>query len=180
MSDWTKLTENNGNCWTVPSGNQPGDRRRLDSLPDCPTEEAWQERRGDGGHPPAGGTRARQSESLAELLDWLIEQKAWQAVDDLRRFYHRFAVEPRLLYMLAQAYAEQGPKQKERAEETAGLGLANFCPASKRRICFATCWWPMPPPTRAIRLARREFEHIVEQATEAETDELRAEGPVSD
>ena len=61
-------------------------------------------------------------ESLGELLEWLIEQKAWKAIDDLaRRFPPRFASNPELLYTLAQAYAEQG--KKEQAGQTAGRAL---------------------------------------------------------
>ena len=58
------------------------------------------------------------SESVAELLDWLIDQKAWKVVDRLtERFAPRFAAEPVLLYSLAQACAERG--EKKRSEETA-------------------------------------------------------------
>jgi len=53
------------------------------------------------------------AESLAELLDWLIEQKAWQAIDELaQRFPPQFAADPELLYTLAQVYAEQGKKDQ--------------------------------------------------------------------
>jgi len=56
--------------------------------------------------------------TLAELMTWLVEQKVWKAVDELsQKFAARFSDEPNLLYLLAEAYAEQG--QKERAEETA-------------------------------------------------------------
>ena len=70
-------------------------------------------------------------ETLAELIAWLIDQKAWKAVDELaERFEPRFADEPFLLYLLAQAYAEQGAK--DRAEQTAGRALGAARPASKR------------------------------------------------
>ncbi|MEN6457311.1 MAG: hypothetical protein ABFC63_00055 [Thermoguttaceae bacterium] len=62
------------------------------------------------------------AETLTELLSWLIEQKAWKGVDVLAgRFPTRFATEPNLLYMLAEAYAEQG--KKDRAEATASSAL---------------------------------------------------------
>lgn len=61
-------------------------------------------------------------ETLLPLLEWLIEEKAWKSLDDVsRRFPARFAAEPALLYLLAQAYAEQG--NKDRAEETASRAL---------------------------------------------------------
>ena len=63
-------------------------------------------------------------EPLAEFGDWLIAQKAWKAVDRLaQQFDARIQSEPCLLYLLAQAYAEQG--QQDKAEETAkrALGL---------------------------------------------------------
>ena len=103
------------------------------------------------------------SQSLAELLDWLIEQKAWQAVDDLaRRFWNRFAVDPPLLYALAQAYAEQG--NKDRAEQTATRALKLHPGKQPEQLVkhFQTagilrdrgqCAW-----------ARREFEHVIEQS----------------
>jgi tetratricopeptide (TPR) repeat protein len=57
-------------------------------------------------------------ETLAELLDWLVQQKAWKLVDELAdRFAHNFDTEPILLYILAQAQNEQG--NTEKAEETA-------------------------------------------------------------
>ena len=114
-------------------------------------------------------------ESLAELLDWLIEQKAWQAVDDLAiRFAHRFAIEPGLLYMLAQAYAEQGAHQKERADETANRALLLF-PGKQREDLLRH--WLVAQRLRQrgqFAWARREFEHIIDQGGDAENDELRA------
>jgi tetratricopeptide (TPR) repeat protein len=57
-------------------------------------------------------------ETLSELLDWLVQQKAWKLVDELAaRFARNFDSEPVLLYILAQAQKEQGDAEK--AEETA-------------------------------------------------------------
>ncbi len=57
-------------------------------------------------------------ETLSELLDWLVEQKAWKLVDELAaRHISRFESEPLLLYILAQSQKEQGEAAK--AEETA-------------------------------------------------------------
>lgn len=58
------------------------------------------------------------SETLDELVQWLIEQEAWQAVGEVaERFSVRFEREPNLRYVLAQAYLEQG--KKALAEKTA-------------------------------------------------------------
>jgi len=111
-------------------------------------------------------------ESLAELLDWLTEQKAWKAVDDLaRRFAPRFAIEPSLLYALAQAYADQG--QKDQAEDTANRAfhlypgkqrdeLAHHLPVAQRLRQRGQFAW-----------ARREFEYLIEHCSNSENDELR-------
>ena len=115
------------------------------------------------------------SESLAELLDWLIEQKAWKAVDDLAlRFGHEFAVEPGLLYVLAQAYAEQGPKLKERAEATAGRALQLFPGKQKDDFLRHLLVAQRLRQRGQFAWARREFEYVIEHAGEADTDELRA------
>ena len=59
-----------------------------------------------------------EMESLTELLQWLVKQKAWKAVDDLaQRFAAQAIGDPSLLYLLAEAYDEQG--LKERMQETA-------------------------------------------------------------
>jgi tetratricopeptide (TPR) repeat protein len=58
------------------------------------------------------------SETLAELVQWLVEQEAWKAVDEVAsRYAERFDRDPNLRYMLAQGYLAQG--KKELAEKTA-------------------------------------------------------------
>jgi tetratricopeptide (TPR) repeat protein len=57
-------------------------------------------------------------ETLAELLDWLVAQKAWKVVAELAaRFHRQFQENALLLYTLAEAYAAQG--EQPRAEATA-------------------------------------------------------------
>ncbi len=57
-------------------------------------------------------------DTLSKLLDWLVEQKAWELVDELAaRYIPRFESEPMLLYILAQSQKAQGEAAK--AEETA-------------------------------------------------------------
>jgi hypothetical protein len=58
------------------------------------------------------------AESLAELFDWLVQQKAWKVVDELAdRFAAQVQQSAILLYCVAEAQAAQG-RQKE-AEGTA-------------------------------------------------------------
>jgi tetratricopeptide (TPR) repeat protein len=55
-------------------------------------------------------------DSLAELVGWLMEQKAWKMIDELAvRFAPRFNTEPNLLYVVAQAQKEQGDVDKSEA-----------------------------------------------------------------
>jgi tetratricopeptide (TPR) repeat protein len=62
-------------------------------------------------------------ESLDKLLEWLVKQKAWKAVDDLaQRFAPQLIGDPSLLYALAEAYGEQG--LKGRMEETAARAFS--------------------------------------------------------
>jgi tetratricopeptide (TPR) repeat protein len=62
-------------------------------------------------------------ETIAELLDWLVDQKAWKMVDELAaRFRPRFEAEPILLYMQALSQNEQG--DAETAEKTARRAFA--------------------------------------------------------
>jgi len=57
-------------------------------------------------------------EALAELLAWLVEQKAWKVIDEVaERFAPRFASTAGLLYTLAQSQAARG--QTQEAEQTA-------------------------------------------------------------
>jgi tetratricopeptide (TPR) repeat protein len=62
-------------------------------------------------------------DTLAELLEWLITQKDWQGVDRLaERFAAAVEATPALLYLLAEARADQG--RAEKAEQIARQALA--------------------------------------------------------
>ena len=62
------------------------------------------------------------SDSLSELLGWLVERKAWAVVDEAaKRYADRFEQDPVLLYTLAQACEAQG--NKSLAQETAERAL---------------------------------------------------------
>jgi Flp pilus assembly protein TadD len=61
-------------------------------------------------------------DNLNDLLNWLVEHKAWSIVDEVaRRYADRFEQEPMLLYTLAQACAAQG--NSKLASETAARAL---------------------------------------------------------
>lgn len=113
------------------------------------------------------------SESMAELLDWLVRQKAWGAVDDLAtRFPGMFAAEPGLLYSLAQAYAEQG--QKAKAEETA-LRAFQLNPGTQQRQLIHHLMAAQHLRQQGMfAWARREFEHVAKKHEGVEHDDLTA------
>jgi tetratricopeptide (TPR) repeat protein len=53
--------------------------------------------------------RSAPADSLMELIEWLADQSAWQAVDELQqRFAERIDEDPMLLYSLAYARRRQG------------------------------------------------------------------------
>ncbi len=100
--------------------------------------------------------------SLIELLDWLIEQKAWKAVDDLaRRFPHHFAVKSMLSYMLAQAYAEQGNKNK--AEQFAARALKLHPGKQEENLLKHLRVAQFLRNRGLIEWSRREFEHVIDR-----------------
>ena len=48
------------------------------------------------------------TQTLGELVDWLVEQQAWSVIDDVaRRFDDQFKQDPFLMYTLAQARLAQ-------------------------------------------------------------------------
>ena len=107
--------------------------------------------------------------SLAELLDWLIEQKAWAAVDDLsRRFPPRFAVDPRLLYMLAEAYADQG--KKDQAEHAAGRAFALHPGKQMDSLVNHFRVAALLRDRGQFPWARREFEYVIEQSGQGQVE----------
>ena len=102
-------------------------------------------------------------QSLAELLTWLIEQKAWKAVDELtQRFGARFSAEPTLLYMLAQAYAERG--EKERAKATA-LRAFHLNPGKQEQQLVRHYMVAQQLRYRGqFAWARQEYEYVIAQS----------------
>lgn len=104
-----------------------------------------------------------EPESLAELLDWLIERKAWRAVDDLfGRFSPQFAVNSELLYMCAEAYAAQG--DKNRADQYADRA-SKLNPGNQTGQLYKHVQTAFFLRNRGLfDWARREFEHAIEHS----------------
>jgi tetratricopeptide (TPR) repeat protein len=109
------------------------------------------------------------SESLTELLEWLVKQKAWKAVDDLaQRFAPQLIGDAGLLYMLAEAYAEQG--MKDRAEETAthALGLNPGKQEPQLLAHFNAAKYVIDHDRLAW--AQRELEYVIAQSDPNDND----------
>ena len=101
-------------------------------------------------------------ESLTDLLQWLVKQKAWKAVDDLaQRFAPQLIGDAGLLYLLAEAYAEQG--LKDRAEETAAHAFTlNPGKQEPQLLAHLTAAKHLADRGRFV-WARREFDYVIAQ-----------------
>jgi tetratricopeptide (TPR) repeat protein len=107
------------------------------------------------------------SESVAELLEWLIDQRAWKVVDALtERFASRFAAEPVLLYSLAQACAERGEKQ--RAEETALRAFRLHPGRQEEQLVHHYTVAQQLRQRGHVAWARREYEHVIAKGADEE------------
>lgn len=104
-------------------------------------------------------------QAVAELLNWLIEQKAWDGVARLAaRLPNLFASNPVLLYTAAQAQAEQGDQQ--RAEATAdqafklnpGKGAAQL----QRHLAAARAL----TSRKLFKWAEREYHYLIDQGSQ--------------
>lgn len=100
------------------------------------------------------------SEALVSFGDWLLERKEWKRIDQLaERFPTQFASDPWLIYLQAQAYAEQN--QKERAEEFAARALALY-PGKQPEELFRHAQTADRLRRRGLfGWAEREFEHVI-------------------
>jgi tetratricopeptide (TPR) repeat protein len=104
-------------------------------------------------------------QAVSELLDWLIEQKAWKAVDDLaKRYASGFASQPVLLYLLAQSYAERGEPQ--RAKETAQQALRMYPGKQDEQLLHHYTTAHQLRDRGLFDWARQEYEHVIAQSGE--------------
>ncbi len=111
-------------------------------------------------------------DSLASLLQWLVEQKAWKAVDDLaKRFKRQFASEPSLAYALAAAYLERG--QTDLAEAAAARGFALNPGKRQRPLLLHLMMAQQLRQQGHFAWSRREFEHVITESGDAVNGELR-------
>jgi tetratricopeptide (TPR) repeat protein len=112
-------------------------------------------------------------ESLAELLDCLMGQKAWKAIDELAvRFRAQFDAEPGLLYALAEAYVDQG--QPARGEETAARAFQLY-PGKQQKPLIRHFIMAKHLASRGrFAWSRREFDEVIARSDGPEYKELRA------
>jgi tetratricopeptide (TPR) repeat protein len=106
-------------------------------------------------------------ESLARLIPWLVEQKAWKPIDELaKRFESRCSGEPLLLYLLAEAYAAQGAK--DRAEKTASQALGSF-PGKQEESLYRHFGMARQLQVRGLfAWSRREYEYVIGKGRDAD------------
>ncbi len=102
--------------------------------------------------------------TLAELLEWLVEQKAWKSVDELaEKFDEQFAGDPILLYSLAQALLDQ--QRKEEADRTAARALKLHA-GKERSQLFTHLRAAYLLEMRGLhRWSEQEHRHVIEQGT---------------
>ena len=113
------------------------------------------------------------AETLIALVEWLIEQKGWKAIDELAdRFGPQIAVNPALLYRLADARLTQGDKQQ--AEDLAEQALKLY-PGQQREDLVRHYLTAMDLGKRGrFAWARREYQRIIDNAEAAKDIALRA------
>ncbi len=75
-------------------------------------------------------------EQIVEMIDWLMQRKAWAVVDEIAaKHATQFATDELLLYRLAEAQAERG--EKDLAEQTADKAFAIAPTESQRHLLVA-------------------------------------------
>ncbi len=114
-----------------------------------------------------------KTDTLEELLRWLIEQQAWESVDKLAaRFPAQFASSPILLYNVAQAQARQG--KNNQAEQTARravkLNPGNSPQQVIKHYAVARTLWQRG----MFEWAQREYRQIIDTGTPAGPEVMAA------
>jgi tetratricopeptide (TPR) repeat protein len=111
------------------------------------------------------------TEGLNDLITWLVEQKAWNAVDEAaKRYADRFEQEPMLLYTLAEACEARGNKKlaQETAERALKLNHDNqrlhLIVAYKLQLRGEFDW------------AQREYREVIRIGPAGQGDTVRAQG----
>ena len=102
-------------------------------------------------------------DTLTDLVEWLMEQKAWKVLDEVaQKFAHRFAHTPLLLYAVAQSQAAQGDAAK--AEETAQRAFA-LNPGSRNdaMLVHAQVAGQLWRRRGLFAWAEREYRYVIEK-----------------
>jgi tetratricopeptide (TPR) repeat protein len=108
-------------------------------------------------------------EELLDVVEWMIERKAWGLVDELAgRFHDEFNKHAQLQYLLAEAQAKRGlqaiaRQTSDRAYEMAAMNSSQRSEVSQYLQGRGMFDW-----------AQRELEHIIKQGPEISTDAIDA------
>ena len=168
LPEWTKLVEAEHALWKrSPGQTSPKIVAALVRL-----RIGWLKKLGRGGQATVAMRRLLDlekgnPETLAELLDWLVEQKAWKVIDELAvKFKPQLIGNPMLVYTLAQAQAEQGHQQ--RAEETAERAL-RINPIKNARWLATHFQIAAKLRRRGLfKWAEREYRYVIDSAKPGE------------
>ncbi len=107
------------------------------------------------------------AEDLQKLLHWLIAQKAWPLIDELAaRFAGQVQSEPALLYLLAEAQADQGNAglAEQTAERALALRQGNNRNWLEQRARTGVELWRRNRP----QWAEREFRYVLDNGAPAD------------
>ena len=100
-------------------------------------------------------------ESLAELVAWLIDEKAWKPIDDLAgRFSSKISKNPTLLYLLAEAQRKQS--QEAKAKETAKLAFSAASGKPEEQLLQHLRLAQQLCDRGQFDWSRREYEHVAD------------------
>ncbi len=100
-------------------------------------------------------------QTLIELVDWLLRQKAWKSMDELYgQFSFRFNTHPILLYSYAQALAEQG--NNDRAEQLAAKALKRNAGNDVRQLKMHLNTATELRARGMLKWAEREYRHAIQ------------------
>jgi tetratricopeptide (TPR) repeat protein/uncharacterized membrane protein len=162
VAEWSKLTESEYELWR----QEPG--KTSTEIVGCLLrfQVAWLNRLGksaDSARPLHRLLELEENgdaESLTDLAQWLVDRKVWSGLDELaRRFSARCDNDPRLLYLLAEADAEQG--RQKRAEETALRALQAGVRRSEQEEDGPTQMALWLEQRGRFAWAKREFEQVI-------------------
>ena len=111
------------------------------------------------------GTR----EQILDMVDWLMQRKAWSVVAEVAdRYSTRFNEDPLLLYRLAESHVQQG--QRENAEATANRAL-NLLPDEPSAHVVAAF---SLQDRGLLEWAEREYRHVIKLGPAGSDHELRS------